>query len=561
MLCLPEFIQTTGAPETPFPQPYEGETIWLCAMRPLFLKNVSFWLFVLFCSVRDPKATTESSCLSNVAPFAKIGSRDTLHRHELSHHTMGPEGGKDHAHRITVKTFRACFKCAAARVRCSGGTPCGRCDIRSLSCVYPTERRSKAKSRKDSSQKSPPVNEEEPRHSNSQQAKPPENVYNEGLGQQAAETTFHPSDPRMSQFRVQLGEQNIWDRPSGTSAGSGIASQRASQNEGLHSHFGGAQAPSGRPTCPTDMTASHAYKDMPTVDGDGTYLSGQAAGRGSHFQLGGEASTHIGPEMSIIDHDGPFPDSTALSMNWLSVDIHPHAASNSSSLLATPSEANLNHVTPQGHPSAATPLIDPLNSLASKKPPRPSPGITSQRADAEWLSNSGQMAADSPSYPRIDIAPEYKHGQAVSPKERGLNPLLGFLPTQVTTVPAPWKTPNERLDRSMYREIHSNFIQLCCTENLTYQTFRFKDFPSADTLTNCIHFYFDSFQHVYPIFHPATFNPNACHWLVALAVASVGSQYAGVSDANQLASVFHEFLRRALNVEVKPHILLVTDSH
>ncbi|GKZ87480.1 hypothetical protein AnigIFM59636_003905 [Aspergillus niger] len=59
------------------------------------------------------------------------------------------EGGKDRTHRITVKTFRACYKCAIARVRCSGGSPCARCESRSLECQYPTERRSKAKTRKE----------------------------------------------------------------------------------------------------------------------------------------------------------------------------------------------------------------------------------------------------------------------------------------------------------------------------------------------------------------------------------------------------------------------------
>ncbi|KAF4765051.1 hypothetical protein HAV15_003149 [Penicillium sp. str.  len=77
---------------------------------------------------------------------------DTLHRHELSHHAPGT-GGKDRTHRITVKTFRACFSCATARVRCSGGTPCGRCDTRSLECQYPTQRRSKAKTEEIQSRK------------------------------------------------------------------------------------------------------------------------------------------------------------------------------------------------------------------------------------------------------------------------------------------------------------------------------------------------------------------------------------------------------------------------
>lgn len=74
---------------------------------------------------------------------------DTLHRHELSHHAPS-EGGSERSHRITVKTFRACFSCATARVRCSGGAPCGRCSIRSLKCEYPTKRRSKEKVRNES---------------------------------------------------------------------------------------------------------------------------------------------------------------------------------------------------------------------------------------------------------------------------------------------------------------------------------------------------------------------------------------------------------------------------
>ncbi|KAJ5246207.1 hypothetical protein N7468_001190 [Penicillium chermesinum] len=39
---------------------------------------------------------------------------DTLHRHELSHHSSDTDG-RDRPHRITVKTFRACFGCATAR--------------------------------------------------------------------------------------------------------------------------------------------------------------------------------------------------------------------------------------------------------------------------------------------------------------------------------------------------------------------------------------------------------------------------------------------------------------
>lgn len=53
-----------------------------------------------------------------------------------------------------MKTFRACFGCATARVRCSGGSPCERCTTRSLKCTYPTKRRSKNKSREKISRQS-----------------------------------------------------------------------------------------------------------------------------------------------------------------------------------------------------------------------------------------------------------------------------------------------------------------------------------------------------------------------------------------------------------------------
>ncbi|KAH8705088.1 hypothetical protein BGW36DRAFT_6772 [Talaromyces proteolyticus] len=75
----------------------------------------------------------------------RFSRSDTLHRHEQSHHTPGAQGKLDYAHRITVKTFRACFECATARVRCSGGDTCSRCQSRTIRCQYPTERRSKSK--------------------------------------------------------------------------------------------------------------------------------------------------------------------------------------------------------------------------------------------------------------------------------------------------------------------------------------------------------------------------------------------------------------------------------
>ncbi|GES59841.1 C2H2 type zinc finger domain protein [Aspergillus terreus] len=137
-------------------------------------------------------------------PWLTVAS-DTLHRHELSHHTLGCDGGKDRTHRITVKTFRACFKCAVARVRCSGGFPCARCENRSLECQYPTERRSKAKGRKDASQvllssKNGAPNEQPSRQNLSQQTLSPLAPDSDGAAQPPSQAPAY----EIGQFQVQL---------------------------------------------------------------------------------------------------------------------------------------------------------------------------------------------------------------------------------------------------------------------------------------------------------------------------------------------------------------------
>lgn len=108
-----------------------------------------------------------------------------------------------------------------------------------------------------------------------------------------------------------------------------------------------------------------------------------------------------------------------------------------------------------------------------------------------------------------------------------------------------------QIQPSTYTKIHSMFFKLCCTENFIYQKFESEEFPTAEILANFIHFYFDTFQPVYPILHPPTFDPNECHWLVTLAISAIGCHVAGIPETEPNTVAFHEFLRRAINVEVR----------
>lgn len=55
--------------------------------------------------------------------------RDALNRHELTHQLAAPS--------LLSRGVRACNACAVAKTRCSGGSPCSRCQQRDVECVHP----------------------------------------------------------------------------------------------------------------------------------------------------------------------------------------------------------------------------------------------------------------------------------------------------------------------------------------------------------------------------------------------------------------------------------------
>lgn len=63
--------------------------------------------------------------------------RDVLNRHRTSHE-------QDREEASVIIRSRACRQCATSRARCSRSDPCKRCIQRSLTCTFPTTRKSKA---------------------------------------------------------------------------------------------------------------------------------------------------------------------------------------------------------------------------------------------------------------------------------------------------------------------------------------------------------------------------------------------------------------------------------
>jgi uncharacterized Zn finger protein (UPF0148 family) len=526
---------------------------------------------------------------------------DTLHRHELSHHTLGPEGGKDRTHRITVKTFRACFKCAVARVRCSGGTPCIRCENRSLECQYPTERRSKAKTRRELSRNSNTIDdtphEQDSRHDRSSSAG--------NVDARLTQTGGKPSPPipgyQLGQFQVQLSGQNSSETISSSretlrEQSSDLQGSRpASEPNNFSLSNGNGAIDFTR--LPFDQYAGvnlqQLYPHMPTSDIRATLANDQ--GTRFHHQFQPElADSNIGIDMAVAHNQQlqlgftqPYLDqSVASTINWLSNDLLLDTTSDrsignrlpshllqgktlDSSLAqtswfppvvnteqASPSLPKNDYQTPSRNTSLGTDLDSPgrySRDVVQSSTSQTRQCNTSQRPADSYIDSGGarlprnrrkQDPGPRPSAVLIDIRAQLQQTDAQPRFSFPINqePREETMPQEVVI--------NCQIDPPTYDSLYKAFLQLCCSGNFLYPEFETRNFPSVEIMSRCVRLYFNSFQTIYPILHSPTFNPNTCHWLVTLAISAIGCHSAGFDEQDDCAAAFHELLRRAINVEV-----------
>ncbi|GMF77863.1 unnamed protein product [Aspergillus oryzae] len=515
---------------------------------------------------------------------------DTLHRHELSHHTLGPEGGKDRTHRITVKTFRACFKCAVARVRCSGGTPCIRCDNRSLECQYPTERRSKAKARKQSS-----------RNQDSVDGSPQEQVSRHARSPSAANTditlALNGGKPSSQIPGYQLGQFQI--QMSGQSSSKTTSSSREHLSEHLNDPQDSRQASEPEnldlsnnsgvidiTRFPFDSYAGvnlqQLYPQMPTSDIRAT-LSGDQGARLNHQVQPEVPGSNINMGMVVAHNQQlqlgftqPYLDpAMASTINWLSNDLllnttgerptgdrpPPHSSQGGtidsslgqsswlppviSAEQTSPSLPEHIYQTPSGNTSLGTDVDSPRHfprDAAQSSTPQSRPCNASQRSADSYIDGGG---ARLPKYRRkqdpglrpasiVDV--RFQLCPTGGPSKFSF-PTIQGLREEISSEEVASKF---QIEPAMYDNIYQGFIQLCCTENFLYSKFENKNFPPREALSHFIGLYFDSFQTVYPILHGPTFNPNSCHWLLTMAVSAIGSYAAGIDEQDNCSAAFSD---------------------
>ncbi|KAL4968821.1 putative C2H2 transcription factor [Aspergillus stella-maris] len=520
---------------------------------------------------------------------------DTLHRHELSHHTIGTDGGKDRTHRITVKTFRACYKCALARVRCSGGMPCTRCESRSLECQYPTERRSKAKIQKGAIQ-GQMLDKEEPLSAQSSHSFSEQSLEAFAQGKDSENPAVRPGF-QMGQFQLPISTIN-----NSSSSGPGDISEtdlQAHAQMPLESNYLATSSSSHRPDItavsetlsrpfPSFTSMSHQYfsqapqsrvQDSFPVEqrrmsypvesrqagviGSGNIVPGMAASNNQQVQQGfsqqlldqsavptinwlsNDLFLESAPGQEIPPGPSQHPFQTGLfdgpltNTTWLPpvINTDPQSSSISGSISQTPSGTNsLDDVESPGHLAR---LRQSSQAGPSKRPPDYTVEETGERfakyrrKQSAWTTQSAES---------LDIFLKFQNSNS--------KPQFAFPPAseeQITSIPS---TPVDcSLDASTYDQIYNAFTQFCCTENFVYQTFETNVFPDSHTLSNFLNHYFHFSHPLYPMFHTPTFNPSSCHWIVTLALVATGSHSASFCEQNGTAIAFHELLRRVLCVE------------
>ena len=511
---------------------------------------------------------------------------DTLHRHELSHHNAGMEGGKDRTHRITVKTFRACYKCAIARVRCSGGSPCARCENRSLECQYPTERRSKAKARKEAQASF--ANDD---RSYGQSPRHVQSTWADGSDQHPSQNGERSMPPpfqyQVTQFQLQMPMSNA----SGT-----VSSDFPVKADGLELEKRPLDEvkDNGKASGLEEISNTLSNPDREAKkmrDPFRQYSGVSSQGSASHVAASienlaepahppknlhpaGEDHNAISTRPTTENHQVQIEliqpllnQSTVSTINWLPQNLdssndhsHPVNSSYPKVIGAKLPNTSLNQ-------TAWFPSIPDSSPLVPENVSRTPSGNTSLGDNTESPSHLSQLKyTNSPRRARdhyVDGAvpnlPNFRRERDVDAslqlQRRNGRPQFLFptLPKARVHVTNEDQTDcQQSLEPSTYTTIHNAFVQVCRRENFFYPKFESDHFPDAKTLSNFIHLYFDNFHPVYPIFHFPTFDPNKCHWIVVLALSAIGCHFASLPEQSECAPAFQEFLRRAISVEVRP---------
>jgi hypothetical protein len=487
---------------------------------------------------------------------------DTLHRHELSHEANG--GGP--VHQTTDRSFRACFRCATARVRCSGEVVCTRCQSKGLDCEYPNKRR----------KRSTASNPQDPEGVSASEDGERSAAEYTGRGmvvhQRATQSIPHSTEPATNTHSgdyIDGAEQRM--RPD-------VFHATVDPTTGTLQHQpaqgGAAQHQPGAPS----IQQRHESVVFPMTDG---VASGWYGASDPQQML---SANHPGATSSFVGQvdaqtSGFDQDFFNQSLNWIPLSVFP-------SPYGPDIEEAFQYVFPPFSTQQETPGPGlPSNALIIMSPPthysprqfhqdRHDSGTVNANMTATSPSSTDQTPASAASETSSSKAyhdgtgvrdpHRRKSGRKSSKGSRG-TPQFSRRPWQerrntstfafprVDDVIDAWRVAEHTspLPAETHETIQQYFIQLCAGGSSVFEPFESDFFPSLRVVHACIQLYFEHFHNGFPLVHKPTFlalgSPQP-HWLLLLAVAAVGSNYADIAESADFREAFQEFLRRATSL-------------
>ncbi|KEQ62727.1 uncharacterized protein M437DRAFT_34833, partial [Aureobasidium melanogenum CBS 110374] len=108
------------------------------------------------------------------------------------------------------------------------------------------------------------------------------------------------------------------------------------------------------------------------------------------------------------------------------------------------------------------------------------------------------------------------------------------------------------LSEQTYSDIYSSFTTVCTGLTAYQPPYGSSCFPSRKILNALVKLYLDRFHPVMPILHHPTLDLNASHWILGLAIVTIGSHMSDFEQSEEYALCFDEFLRRAISA-LDPH--------
>lgn len=267
--------------------------------------------------------------------------------------------------------------------------------------------------------------------------------------------------------------------------------------------------PGGEPSL-ADLGARPRYQDPPTTSAI-PFLSLQ----------------EWGPQYSITDW-----------MGWETDDFLPSANPQVSGLTTSGTLESVDYSATLGtHPFPGT-------SNVGSRPNEPSvlwPAYYQNRAN-EVLASHAACSVDS----AAGVVPENPTGKPGLLDKRKTSVSFAELEsTDMEILDAENYGHTPSLPASKYDEIRRSVKEICTLQNIS-ESLKISLFPAPSVFHAFIQLYFEYFEKLFPIIHLPSFQPEKCHWVELLALATIGCRYSKSGGARRCVQALSEIFRLAV---------------